>query len=158
MGWDAEVWQTHRRTDRREGWNSYLDYILIHFEMTQIQSFSHLKVFYGNTKLLPRPLAALSKLRKVWNFKIWNYNFGGELLITCDFFEEWNKITHQTISLWTGVLLGVIFDIHIGSSGLMQILWVSERTLSNTPILKPLVFQIFWEILFHSSKKSHARF
>ena len=78
---------------------------------------------------------------------------GRWLFTTCtgDFFEEWNDITHQThirifeeltacgrLSCWGSFLTLV------GSSGLMRILWMSGIIPSKTPVLKPLVLQIFW--------------
>ena len=73
-----------------------------------------------------------------------------EFWITGDFFEEWNEITPQThirkfeeLMAWGQVSCWGAFLTSIGSSGLMQTLWMSEMTPSKTPVLKPLVLQIF---------------
>ena len=72
-------------------------------------------------------------------------------LDTGDFFEEWNEITPQTHirkfeeqTAWGQVSCWENFLTFIGSSGLMQTLWMLEMAPNKIPVLKPFVLQIFW--------------
>ena len=82
--------------------------------------------------------------RKTWKHFSRRHNF------TCDFFEERNEITPQIhihkfeeLTAWGQVSCWRSFLSSIGSSGLMRTLWMSEIIPCKTPILNPLVLQIF---------------